>query len=244
MTTTLCQVTLPAVSGLPEDAVVNTFTLDGPAITQGQTLAAMAGFVEFYNFPGRTQEDFAVAWYLNKTRSRAASACEVAFYNITDHLDGSPHGSPSAVDAFTLGPAHASASSLPDEVACALTLRGLDWSDYPVEAPDAGDEDSLVDRPRQRRTGKIYVGPLNTQALFNDPTTFVGRPSDAVRDAVLGCANRAYDAWQAGGWDWCVWSRKNENVTPIEQVQFDNAFDTQRRRGPAASLRTTLTVNT
>lgn len=232
MGVSLAVVTLAnATTGLPEDSFVNTLTVthggDQPAVP-GEISTSINGFYD------------AIGPYLSSCVSRVAGTSTVDLFDIADHLDGSPHGSPYFSDSFA-PTAATGADSLPWEVALAITLHGAGRSTALVEVPDDGDiagpdPGTARDRPKQRRTGRIYVGPFHTSVLDG---TGAGRPwatflSD-LEDAFLDLCN-AIKAITGGG-ELGVWSRANESVYALEAFSVDNAFDTQRRRGIAPSLR-------
>jgi hypothetical protein len=87
--------------------------------------------------------------------------------------------------------------------------------------------------PRQR--GRIYVGPLNGSAM--EDTGGDARVTPQCRSDLAAAFKRlgAFEDALA----WAVFSRKdNEARGPIGGGWVDNAFDTQRRRGRDASVRT------
>lgn len=236
----LATVTFPSTSGFVEDAIVNTFAIDAdPAFDEAiDGLQILSPIADFYNtavVPGVT-----IAGFLSARLSRAANAALVEVYDLSGHLDGTPHGSPVTAGTFTLGAA-GSASGLPSEVALAMTLRGFGWQDAPVEVPDGNDPGSAVDRPKQRRTGKLYIGPFNTTALGAEVNGEV-RPHGDLVTALLNQGEKLTDDLLANNHIWAVWSRADQGMYQISELQVDNAFDTQRRRGADATVRTTRTV--
>lgn len=234
-------VTLPHVSGVARDACQNTFILDGPSalFLPGATLLVTQALANFYNLDGSA--GVAVADYLSDALSRTVIASTVKYYDITTHLDGSNAGSPVSTDAFTLGPA-GGATSLPEEVALVCTLRASGWATAAVEAPDAGDPGSAVDRPKQRRSGRLFLGPLSSFGLVEEASTFRARPSDTFRGVILDRAEALSDELDALDVEWHVWSRVDVTTRRITDAQVDNAWDTQRRRGTAATVRSTRTL--
>lgn len=232
----LVQVTLPHVSGFAEDNVVNTFAIDAfpgwdPATELLDISSPITGFYNHVHASGQS-----VARFLGTGLSRAALACRIKYYDIAAYLDGSPHGSPVAEDGFTLANGLA-ASTLPEEVAVALTLRADTWQSQLVETADGSDEGIARDRPRQRHTGKVYVGPLVAEA--NQLTNNKSRVDSAFRTCLLDSIERVQDQLRVNGHNLCVWSRADEDLTTVTHAQVDDAFDTQRRRGGDSTSRTT-----
>jgi hypothetical protein len=236
----LAQVSLHSTSGLPEDDWVNTFAFSMPSGFESSPteIANLFGAIEdlYTDTPvGGTRS--IMAW-LGPDVSRV-NLPTVKLYNLTGHLDGTPHGSPFAEDEFSTAVPAFSDITLPHEVAVAITLRGTGWAEAPIETPDGADPGTAVDRPRQRKTGRIFIGPLG-----DDWVAPGGRPgASGLTDLRLAAANfGAAVKTIASGARWCVWSRVDTFLYTITDVQTDNAFDTQRRRGVAPTTRTTLAI--
>lgn len=233
---TLARVELLGRSGLAEDIVVNDFAIDiDPLVSTVPLTDALIAFYTEANASGNALRD-----QIGPSRRRDAGGAQIKLYDITGHLDGSPHGSPYQVLPFTLG-GTVPATGLPEEVAACMTLRGEDWDTVPVERADGGDLGGAPDRPRQRHSGRLFFGPLYTGGTVVDATT------GAVRFGISGAASfgmtlleRARDlqlALLTADMAWCVWSRKDAVLYPIVRWEVDNAPDTQRRRGAAPSAR-------
>jgi hypothetical protein len=218
-------VTLPGISGLAEDNVVNTFTFSDPVgILPADLDAITAALFDFYRLTAAPQVS-AVSTYLGPALSRSTTVA-LRFYDIDGHLDGSPVGSPERTDmaAFDLL-GSASATGLPSEVAVCLTLYAAFGSDV---------EFGPGTRPRARDRGRVYIGPLNQNAM----TTALGRTRPEpgfVQDLAEAGARLARAPM---GPKLSVWSRRAGLVRPVERVSVDDAFDTQRRRGIAPTAKT------
>lgn len=233
----LVTVTIPSLTNLPADSVTNQWAI---ATTELPSAAEMdsiqAAIRDFYTVvdagSART-----VGQYLSQQMSRVANACQIKVYDITGHEAGTPHGSPIDASSFTL-PAVVGGSAMPSEVACVLRLEAEGRATALVEAVDGADADLAVDRPRQRRTGRVFIGPLTTSAVF--VVTNVPRVDPSLIETLNGRAVSTHDTIKALSPDirLGVWSRKDAIVRPLESVAVDNAFDTQRRRGEKASALT------
>lgn len=247
----LVTATLDSTTGQSADRVSNSFVFMGhnDAPSNAALDVALGAVINFYRDGIPAGES--IAAHLSPTISRAANGGVVKAYDITGKLQNRgpllvrgkmreqgppPHGSPIRQALFTVG-AGGGTVGLPDEVAAVLTLRGVGWAGQPVEAPDGTDEGDAIDRPRQRYTGRIYLGPLSTSA--STMTNGVPRLAQTLREALLFRAAALNTQVEAGGWMWGVWSRARGAVASITDVQVDDEFDTQRRRGKKASLRTT-----
>lgn len=219
------QVVLPHTSGLPEDITVNTFHFRDPA--GAFPFAAITGLLDgFYNDDLGGQPSIAAR--LSSRLSRANGACEVKYYPDAG-------GSPVRIDTFTLAAfGWVAEGDLPDEVAVCLSYRANYGSAQEVVPnPPAGPEGDL--RPRARRRGRIFIGPLRITGPENG---WVGENTlNAVVNAgnVLRIDSNAVDA------PWSVKSETDGGIhRPVVEVWADNAWDTQRRRGRAATMRVTL----
>lgn len=242
MGTTHAVVTLPSVSGFPEDSIVNTFTIGTPLAVSTDPGDITTALTFFYNGAAANQDN-PLAWYLSAQVSRAALGSKIALYNVTNHLDGSPHGPPYFEDSFTLGAANSNAV-LPTEVALVATLLGQGRGDVSPEVPDDADPSGVNDpgierdRPMQRRTGRIYLGPLGLAGYDSGD----GRPTllsrQDILDAMTGL-NTALLGRPSGPYRLVVWSRANAATYPVQSCFVDNAYDTQRRRGLRPTVRLT-----
>lgn len=236
MGTHLAVVELAHISGLAEDKCANTFAIETPPAWDpvANIDDIRTPLINFYNSGANS-----IASHLSPGISRAADATVIKVYDLAGHLDGSPHGSPVASGTFTLGPS-GNGNALPEEVAAVLTLRAEGWAEALVETPDGADPGSAVDRPRQRRSGRLFIGPLNLAAI----TTVAGkaRPTSFLRDTMNERAQNLqlelFAALTPGYL--CVWSRQDGVFRRVTHAQVDDAWDTQRRRGVAQTLRTTV----
>jgi hypothetical protein len=82
-----------------------------------------------------------------------------------------------------------------------------------------------------------------------DPITGQARPAAALITALIGSSNKMHDDLAAAAITWCVYSPTARGLgaadlgcTTVTHNWVDNAFDTQRRRGPKASARTLTTL--
>lgn len=238
----LATVGLQALSGKAEDVMVNTFTIDVPAPFTALIGGDIKFALELFYFSTNAPGVLPIYDYLGPMISRAAAPI-VSLYDLTGHLDGSPHGSPVYADTLGMtGAGAAPATGIPSECAAVLTLRGDGWQTALVEVPDGADAGALVDRPRQRRSGRIYIGPFRSDVAQTAAGTGNVVVNGNLRNAMLYGAQRMKGELDAGGYDWCVWSRKDANLYPITHVQVDNAFDTQRTRGTDSTERDTLAI--
>lgn len=90
------------------------------------------------------------------------------------------------------------------------------------------------DRNIPRNRGRLYIGPISETANNN------GRPSAGLVGALADAGRRMIEASGAPGSEasWAVYSVADGLAKDITDGWVDNAWDTQRRRGLAATART------
>lgn len=226
------QVEFQDTSNLPEDRYINTFYfqkltafLTADYSTIGQALT------EFY--VANTTTGWAVQKYL-AGHIVTSPAPWVKYYEVP--AGGSPVGESQLIG---FAPNSEGRQNLPAEVALCLTyhasLVGVP-EEVRIDPPGpAGD-----DRPRARRRGRLYVGPLNNFCI----STLSGakaRPDNVARDTMAEAARRLVNraALATAGIDWVVYSKREGIARKVVGGWVDDAFDTQRRRGTDASTRRT-----
>jgi hypothetical protein len=231
---TLATVTLKAKSGIAKDDTVNTLCVKTGADTStafGEVTVALASFFNGTNDGGALGS---IGQYIGHSRSRLAGGMEFRLYDVPADFGSGPMGSPIFEDTGTLV-AGSGATPLPEEVAVCCTLLGEGRDTAPVETPDGPDADSLIDRPKQRHTGRIYLGPFSTEvvSVTGNGQAKVG----LISPIILSAIERLQTQLAANGHALYVWSRKGTSMYPVYGAFVDDAFDTQRRRGMAPTTR-------
>lgn len=231
------QVALQAATGLPEDVTVNTFHFETPVGDEvAGAVAVEPSLVAFYtgdpdgagagvNLSSFMSTEVAQNGHTIKFYDMADATPRVPIHEASFNLAAAPNGDP-----------------LPGEVACVLSFQG----------------DKVSGLSQARRRGRIYLGRLD-----KDSST-AGRPSASLITSLTEAGRALLLASQAAvSWSWIVYSAafdgttKDENgavvphptraaypatYTYVTSGWVDNAFDTQRRRGLAATTRTTFTA--
>lgn len=152
----------------------------------------------------------ALGAYINNTIKRAA---RLQAYVIED----SPPRAPVLEREITL-PTQASGTQLPAEVAVTCSFQGTRQSGS----------------SQARRRGRIFLGP--TVALDGDhPIT--------VAPTMINNVCKQFEAMKAASdasidYQWRIWSPTDGSSVLVDNGWVDNAWDTQRRRGPRATSRT------
>lgn len=217
-------------SGITRDQTVNTFHFQTPLQNTASPTETEMGYVKdaldaLFNEPVGANN--ALRFYLAEA-TMAQQRSSYKFYNMDHPIQRQPLGGPH------LGLNNSAANEhtpLPSEVALCLSFRGANESGT-IPA---------------RRRGRVFIGPLNVNCVEADPITGQARPSLGIQNSLLAGANRLADSMALVGMIWSVYSPSLRAVsesgsalsgtTDIEHVWIDNAFDTQRRRGQAASAR-------
>ena len=196
-------------SGFAEDRVVNTFHFSGPgAWDPGDSAGAINAVADFYS--GTATQSRALGEWLSPWVSRDA---ELRAYNLDDPKPRVPIIQPMLLVAA------GSTSGLPEEVCLVASLTGAP----PVTA---------------RRRGRLFFGPLVATANHEATALANSSPQDGLVTDLAHACKRLADSTLTS-LDWCVRSiHPAENFVPIVGGHVDNAFDTQRRRGPDATSRT------
>lgn len=227
-------VAIAGASNLPEDESHNVFHFDvtGPTPDSGEIADMAEALTLFYIGNDGGAVNALTTWYSTESVDVTPSPI-IRFYELPA-VPG-PVGSPIA-EANVLGFTASSADALPHEVALALTFHA-DLTGIPESVPGGVVGPEGDTHPRARRRGRIYLGPLNVNTV--DGTS--GRPSASFRTSVAAAGVRLRDNLdlQTGGIQWVVFSPTDWVARPVVNGWVDNAFDTQRRRGVAASSRTT-----
>lgn len=225
----LVKTKIQSVDSINRDAVVFDLAFQRSDLAAPNFANTDALFTLIMNFLNVTPAGAAdpVAAFLSPELSRAANAVEMKAYHIVVGLLGPPYQM--RLDSIGI----AGGTALPSEVACCLSYNS-DLSGLSEELPD-------TTRPAARHRGRVYIGPLGTNTLSIDGTTHQAFLSAGIRTTLTKAGKVLHDDCILNGWKWAQWSRKRVQLDPVVACHADNAFDTQRRRGPRATARTTET---
>lgn len=216
------QVSIPLDSAIPDDAIVNTFHFDddddplaGAEDTQGWIMDALT---TFYNRIDQTLFPNTVG-----------PAATVKMYDLRDP-------EPRVLrfqDTIALTPA--ASDPLPNEVALCISFAAT---------PVAGVNP-------QRRRGRLFIGPIAQSAgvvvasQLRPTSSAMAELAGAGSDLIDGISHPASPGLHL---KWSIYSPTtdaagasiDDSFNDVVSGWVDNAFDTQRRRGPAATTRTTF----
>jgi hypothetical protein len=223
-------VTLPHMSGLARDEVVNGFSFKSDVDGTLADLTAIHDRLQAFYGTAASGTGRSLGSYISPCIKRTASPI-VRYYDVSAHLSGLPHGSPITTDGLAALDPAGSTDPLPSEVACVLSFNSAYSSDAEF-APGA--------RPRSRDRGRVFIGPLNMDAHQVDGTFNIAKPHATFRDTLLQLANKLHDDALTNHVPWCTWSRKNARMEFVLAGWVDDAFDTVRNRGERPTLKTTM----
>lgn len=202
------QVIFQGGTGIPEDRFINTWHFDAATYNGTLTDSIEQKLTNFYTAVN-TPQTVPVGYYLSEFVSRNV---EIRMYNLDD-----PEPRVPTFGGFVLAAAPAG-ENLPEEVAVVVSL----------EAPPP---------ITRNRRGRLYIGPLNANCLTDATGATPTRPNADMRNVLAAAATRVLNEnVEPGGW--VIWSPTTGTSAPVASGFIDNAFDTQRRRGPDATTRT------
>lgn len=210
-------VVIPYRTKLPRDVAVNTFHFQTiGSWDEGDTTTTANALIDLYQ---QTIGGNTVSAFLSSCVDRTAGA-SIKFYNLDDPKPRHPF------DTKPMGIAAAAwTGSLPLEVALCGSYQA---------GPMPG-------QAQARRRGRIFFGPFNPGALASpDATTGFPLPSPALIGRIsAGLQQLSSVLNPLASVTWSVHSRVANGWYGVENGWVDNDFDTQRRRGPRATARTT-----
>jgi hypothetical protein len=219
----LVKAVMEAASGLPADRIVNDFCFEygvSSGITDYNQMIDLVD--EFYNF---VHDITPLSSFISRQVNRSAT------HNIQIYVIGAggDTGSPVWEEPW-LGPADpGTASGLPTEVAGVLSYH----ADLSGVLEEVGDT-----RPKARRRGRLYVGPLVRGACVDAPPYLLNHAtSGSFGHTLRAAAVKLMDDSTANAGPWSVWSRADSILRPVVGGWTDDAPDTQRRRGTEAAAR-------
>lgn len=217
-------VTTQRRSGKPEDAVMNTWHYIAPSGTPNST-----DFGNWMNHYRSFIDSISTSWSGALSNSPIGITVEHTRLPQEKPPPGTGIGPPVSTGAlgFTVGPATV---GYPAEVSVCITLDAASVLDSEVGAGDT--------RPAARKRNRKYIGPLSVNTGESEPTTNETRVSSTFRNLLSQkFVEHMVTGMKAAGWAITTFSPTLWQVFPPHKIWVDNAFDTQRRRGEAPTLR-------
>ena len=207
--------TIPNDNGLPEDSSVNVWHFDGD---DGNTDSAYHSAIITMLTTFYQAIDAAIL------SGHTSSPAVVTLYDIRDAQPRQPEHT----NQIVLTPN--AAGLLPNEVAICLSYQ----------AP------AVSGLPQARRRGRIFIGPVcqASGALSNGEFRLAASSLTIITDAASVLATPLALA-TVGSMSWSIYSPTTDILSTIDDAfhdvdngWVDNAYDTQRRRGAGATVRT------
>lgn len=222
----LVRAVMSNANGLVADEFVNDFAFTKSLAQTAPELLALVDRVDsFYN--DDATNGFSVGEFISETVNRAATH-RMDLYRIAAGGLGSP-----LLSVPWLGPVAPIPGShnLPNEVACVVSFH----ADLTGVLEEVG-----TIRPKARRRGRLYIGPLIPEATDQaNPNPGANTVLlQALREGIVRIASTNDDAGSGGAFG--VWSRVDQVVRRAVGGWTDNAMDTQRRRGQESTARVTF----
>lgn len=225
-------VTLRPTSGKEKDQVVNTwhFLSDPDAVDNdfGPHFDRIRDIVrDIYH---RAADSQGMELFLSDTLLRGDNVHEIAITRRpADYLATGKEvwGPPDRIETLSMFEAFDHDTVLPSELAGCLSFH----SSYAGQPEEQGDI-----RPRARRRGRIYFGPLSANAVSGSPARL--SPAFVARVVLVG--QRLLDA-STGAFDnvhWATYSPTTHEAHRVVGGHCNDAIDIQRRRGEEESTRT------
>lgn len=175
---------------------------------------------------------------MNKALDNGTNKSLVDVSDISNHLDGTPHGSPVLLSSFTLA-ASGSITNAPFGCCAVITLQAPYGTDVEFGGSPPGKT-----RPRARDRGRIYFGPLNlSSCMVDDSTSNRTKLGSAVGNDLcqwIKSINVITTTPHTIVYNLGVWSRKNAAIKSLQEVWVDDRIDYQRRREDQGVVKTIL----
>lgn len=232
------QVTIPMVSGLPADSVVNVWSFRNNAALPDRDADALVINV-------------ALDGFYTALNTLYSSRCVMTSVNLKvyDMGDSQPR-IPFYEQTVAYGATSSTNMDFPAEVALCLSFKGAAGSGLNAA----------------RRRGRVYLGPLQSTSTTDYDMVLASHIT-----TVMAAAN-SYLTPVGADVDWCVYSpythhgvpvgadindkvpgtdtplypedpgNLDDSFIPVATYWMDNAWDTQRRRGPKATSRSSASV--
>ena len=213
------QLVIASNSGIPRDAIVNTFHFHAlPTLITDAMLTTLGDYIrDGYNNVLAPATN-TVASYIGDGADRTSFKTLIHFYRLGDAHPRVPFDY-----AFTLGPNVGTDHGIPPEVALCVSYH-----------------DAVVSGSKLRH-GRTYIGPLHSNAIAAAAPHV--NPDGQFRVALVAFGTHLKNIAGAGlGFtiNFGILSRKHANITSVTGGFVDNEFDTQRRRGQRATIRSTF----
>ena len=147
-----------ASTNLIDDTASFHLVFEADAVGSNPTPAAVTtALITRLNFP-QGSASFAITAWLAPSVDRGSSSSKINIYDISAHLDGTPHGSPIYTAAWDPAAMHpTSVQPVPDGVAGVISYRSDYGTDPEFGPPGSGTKPGARARPRATHRNRIYM---------------------------------------------------------------------------------------
>jgi hypothetical protein len=209
------QYTIPYVSNMPTDVIVNDWSMFWVAGTPADADFdnARDRLITFYEavFNSGVILDIQAPWV-------ASGSATLKAYNRAD----SPPRAPVYMSAAGYTSDAATTSLIAPETAVCMSFQA----------------DQVSGVPQARRRGRVFLGGWAETMVYRGDVDEFPTVDINLRNAIAGAAEALLTGLLSDNWIWEVWSTVNASGAPVSNGWIDDAMDTQRRRGQAPTVRT------
>jgi hypothetical protein len=215
-----CTVAFHHSSGLPEDDAINTFHFQCAGLTPPIGSADVATIVNFLSAALTTTHGGGTAKFVDMLSELMSGQFHIKLYDLADTAPRQPKTN--LLGTYTPG---TTGDPLPQEVALCMSYQATAASGF----------------PQRRRRGRIYAGPLQTNAGAAGTIAGAdGRPTALAINTLKQLGTYLIGnppPLTSGSAVWGVRSQMDDVTRPVTTGWVDNEWDTQRRRGRRATTR-------
>ena len=217
----------------PKDEVRFNWATNTGGLTAVQAQTFVDDFFKVDPGGAGTANEHALASCL--TPGTVLNGVDIRVYDITGHLDGSPHGSPYVHTATTLDAV--GGDSRGNQLVVVFGFHASSYGTTPVDGPTvatiptteraqdqgAPPQHTGVEKLQSRRSGRMYFGPVDGSIIGVDGNA---NPELTGTWKTNFPANLA--AFLAEHPEWCSWSRRDLAVYPVSAGWVDFSIMTRR----------------
>lgn len=209
--TVAIRATFKAASNIAADNTSNTFHFSWSGSGDPANLDNPLDMLEDLYCTVAPGSTLALGRYINGSMSRQVT---LTAYNLND-----PEPRVPIAERFITLPAITSGTELPAEVALVASFQAT----------------PLPGLNQRRRRGRVYLGPLQ-----HPGTTARNPQAQMLLNVTAQFAELKAASDASVNWEWGVFSTVNQSFSAVTSGWVDNTWDTQRRRGPRPTARTTF----
>jgi len=224
----LAVVRLPNADGLTKDLYQNSYAFECIDNSTATLNAIGTELNTFYNVLGA---------YLSPCIDRPN--CQVRYYDITGAMHGEPHGNPMMGHSLGMTTTPGSSLALPQQCAVVLHMTGNPPVTGAVTAGPIPTADFAQDegapathagarRVLEQRTGRVYLGPVNSTVLAGTDPMRATISSAAQSAIVTGFKNLVVNLGATALAS--VWSRVQGQLNPVHTAIVNEIIHTIRGR--------------